>query len=80
MAKKINHISVIGLGYIGLLTAAVFAKYGKVIGVDTNEQIVTTVNSAKIHIVEPGLENLVSSAVEKGYLQQRVILLRLMHM
>ena len=70
MAKKINHISVIGLGYIGLPTAAIFAKYGKkVIGVDINEQIVTTVNSAKIHIVEPGLENLVSSVVEKGYLR-----------
>lgn len=65
-----NTISFIGLGYIGLPTAAVFAANGlKVIGVDVNQRAVDTINQGKIHIVEPGLEELVRSAVEKGYLR-----------
>ncbi|MDI9229852.1 3-hydroxyacyl-CoA dehydrogenase NAD-binding domain-containing protein, partial [Serratia bockelmannii] len=47
-------ISVIGLGYIGLPTAAVFASKGKkVIGVDINVRAVETINRGDIHIVEP---------------------------
>ena len=50
---KINKISIIGLGYIGLPTAAIFAsKKIKVVGVDTNEKIVNTINQGKIHIIE----------------------------
>ena len=58
-------ISVIGLGYVGLPTAAVFASKGhKVIGIDSNEAIVKTINQGKVHIVEPDLDNLVRKAVK----------------
>ena len=62
-------ISVIGLGYIGLPTAAVIASRGKtVVGVDVNERAVQTINQGKIHIIEPGLADLVSRVVSKGRL------------
>ena len=49
-------ISVIGLGYIGLPTAAAFASRQKqVIGVDINQHAVDTINRGEIHIVEPDL-------------------------
>ncbi|AKO45913.1 UDP-N-acetyl-D-mannosamine dehydrogenase [[Haemophilus] ducreyi] len=60
-------ISVVGLGYIGLPTAAVFAQAGKrVLGVDINPQTVATINQGNIHIVEPALAEVVQQAVEKG--------------
>ena len=63
-------ISVIGLGYIGLPTAAVFASCKiKVIGVDVNQAAVDTVNEGKIHIVEPDLDMVVQAAVTGGYLR-----------
>ena len=63
-------ISVIGLGYIGLPTATLFAsRKKKVIGVDINPHAVDTINQGKIHIVEPGLDMLVHSAVTEGYLR-----------
>ena len=63
-------ISVIGLGYIGLPTAAMFAsKNIKVIGVDVNQYVVDTINKAKIHIVEPDLDTIVSSSVKEGWLK-----------
>ncbi|AIL32289.1 UDP-N-acetyl-D-mannosamine dehydrogenase [Basilea psittacipulmonis] len=63
-------ISVIGLGYIGLPAASMFASKGvKVIGVDINEHIVNTINQGKIHIVEPGLEDLVRQTVSNKYLK-----------
>jgi len=56
---QINKIVVIGLGYIGLPTAALFANQGvQVVGVDINETIVRTVNQGKVHIVEPGLDSI----------------------
>jgi len=59
----------IGLGYIGLPTAVVSASKGlSVIGVDINKDIVNTVNQGKIHIVEPGLQELTKSVVESGNL------------
>jgi UDP-N-acetyl-D-mannosaminuronic acid dehydrogenase len=62
-------VSVIGLGYIGLPTAALIASNQiKVIGVDVDQEIVKTVNEGKIHIIEPNLEELVHSAVKKGNL------------
>jgi UDP-N-acetyl-D-mannosaminuronic acid dehydrogenase len=65
-----NTISVIGLGYIGLPTAGMFASCQKnVVGVDTNEQTVETVNRGEIHIVEPGLDTIVKSAVFSGHLR-----------
>ncbi|HIF9403361.1 TPA: UDP-N-acetyl-D-mannosamine dehydrogenase [Photobacterium damselae] len=63
-------ISVIGLGYIGLPTAAMFASCKKkVIGVDVNLHAVETINHGKIHIVEPDLDTIVGSAVAEGYLK-----------
>jgi len=65
----LNTISMIGLGYIGLPTATLFAsRHKKVIGVDVSEHAVNTINQGKIHIVEPGLEALVRVAVQDGYL------------
>ena len=58
---------VLGLGYIGLPTAALIAKSkNKVIGVDINKKVVDLVNNGKIHIVEDGLENLVCEVVNNG--------------
>jgi len=63
-------ISMIGLGYIGLPTATLFAsRKKKVIGVDINQHAVDTINQGKIHIVEPELDMLVHSAVTEGYLR-----------
>jgi len=63
-------ISVIGLGYIGLPTAAMFAsRKKKVIGVDVNQHAVNTINKGQIHIVEPDLDMLVHAAVTEGYLR-----------
>lgn len=57
-------VCVIGLGYIGLPTATFVANAGfKVSGVDINETAVDIINQGKIHIVEPGLEELVTHAV-----------------
>lgn len=66
---KFDTISVVGLGYIGLPTAAVFAsRKKKVIGVDVNEKAVNTINRGEIHIVEPELDIVVRAAVTDGYL------------
>jgi len=63
-------ISVIGLGYIGLPTAAVLASRKKhVIGVDVNQKTVDTINRGEIHIVEPELDIVVHAAVTEGYLR-----------
>ncbi|MCF5901563.1 UDP-N-acetyl-D-mannosamine dehydrogenase [Aeromonas veronii] len=63
-------ISVIGLGYIGLPTAAMFAsRRKKVIGVDINQYAVDIINQGKIHIVEPDLDMMVNAAVTGGYLR-----------
>ncbi|MFS2197292.1 UDP-N-acetyl-D-mannosamine dehydrogenase [Pseudomonas sp. Pseusp3] len=63
-------ISVVGLGYIGLPTAAVFASRKKqVIGVDVNQNAVDIINRGQIHIVEPDLDMVVHAAVTEGYLR-----------
>jgi UDP-N-acetyl-D-mannosaminuronic acid dehydrogenase len=63
-------ISVIGLGYIGLPTAALFAaKKIEVVGVDINQQVVNSINEGKIHFMEPELEGLVKTSVTEGYLR-----------
>ena len=67
---KFKTISVIGLGYIGLPTAAAFAsRKVEVIGVDVNQDAVDIINQGKIHIVEPDLDIAVQSAVNAGYLR-----------
>jgi len=61
MKKK---ICVLGMGYIGLPTASIFAANGfSVIGVDTNESVVSLLQSGKTHIEEPGLKTLVQAAI-----------------
>ena len=63
-------ISVIGLGYIGLPTAVMFASRKKfVIGLDINKNTVDTINRGDIHIVEPKLDILVHKAVTEGHLR-----------
>jgi UDP-N-acetyl-D-mannosaminuronic acid dehydrogenase len=63
-------ISIIGLGYIGLPTAAVFAsRKKKVIGVDVNKVAVDIINRGQIHIVEPDLDMIVHAAVVEGFLR-----------
>tara|TARA_B110001450_G_C17662370_1_gene497839 strand:+ start:325 stop:1605 length:1281 start_codon:yes stop_codon:yes gene_type:complete len=67
---KFETVSVYGLGYIGLPTAAMFASSGvNVIGVDVNNDIIETINSGSIHIIEPGLDKIVSECVVNGKLR-----------
>lgn len=62
-------VCVIGLGYIGLPTASLLATKGyQVLGVDTNLQVVDSINQGNVHIVEPDLDVLVRSAVNSGNL------------
>ncbi len=63
-------VSVFGLGYIGLPTATMFAAHGaQVIGVDVNKHAVDTINQGKIHIIEPGLAEVVKRVVDEGHLK-----------
>lgn len=67
MVKK---ICILGLGYIGLPTASIFATNGfDVVGVDTNLRVVETVNRGNVHIQEPGLHTLVQAAVKSERLR-----------
>ncbi len=60
----------LGLGYIGLPTAAVAARHGyQVIGVDVNPAVVETVNRGDVHIVEPDLDKMVKEVVQSGHLR-----------
>jgi len=66
---EFNQICVLGLGYIGLPTASTFATHGlKVIGVDTNPNVIHTLQNGGLHIHEPGLRTLVQAAVNSGNL------------
>ncbi len=59
----------VGLGYVGLPTAALAASQGvRVVGVDVNPRVVETVNKGELHIVEPGLEDVVRKVVADGML------------
>lgn len=65
-----NDLCVLGLGYIGLPTASIFATKGrKVLGVDITPSVVETINSGRIHIQEPDLDVLVRAAVQSGNLR-----------
>jgi UDP-N-acetyl-D-mannosaminuronic acid dehydrogenase len=67
-------ICVLGMGYIGLPTASTFATNGiKVIGVDVNPQIIKTLQSGELHIYEPGLPDLVKTAIGKGNLRVQAV-------
>jgi UDP-N-acetyl-D-mannosaminuronic acid dehydrogenase len=66
----LNTISIIGLGYIGLPTATLFASRKlRVIGVDVSSPVVDTINGGNVHIIEPELDILVRAAVGAGYLR-----------
>lgn len=66
-------ITVLGLGYIGLPTASIFATKGKkVLGVDVVSQVVEIINRGGIHIQEPDLDVLVRAAVQSGNLKAAV--------
>lgn len=68
--SRFKQVCMIGLGYIGLPTAAMFAsRKVNVIGVDINQHAVDTINQGKIHIVEPELDILVHATVRDGYLK-----------
>lgn len=63
-------VVMIGLGYIGLPTAALIASNGVYVhGVDINPSVVETINKGEIHIVEPALDGAVAKAVENGFLK-----------
>lgn len=66
-------ICIIGLGYIGLPTAAMFATHGhSVLGVDVNKKVVDALNKGKVIIEEPNLEETVNAAVKSGTLRASV--------
>jgi UDP-N-acetyl-D-mannosaminuronic acid dehydrogenase len=66
----LKKICVLGLGYIGLPTAAMFATHGfQVVGVDINERVVETLNNGEVHIHEPGLKTMVQAALKSGNLR-----------
>jgi len=67
---SIEKVLVVGLGYIGLPTAAVIASRGMdVVGLDVNQKAVDTINKGEIHIVEPDLDIVVRSVVMTGKLR-----------
>ena len=71
--QQFKHICVIGLGYIGLPTAATFAAHGvKVTGVDVNQHAVDLINQGKVHIVEPDLDALVRDVVAQQKLSAQL--------
>jgi UDP-N-acetyl-D-mannosaminuronic acid dehydrogenase len=63
-------VCVLGLGYIGLPTASVFATHGlHVVGVDINDRVLQVIAQGESHIAEPGLRTLVEAAVKSGSLR-----------
>lgn len=64
---EFKKICILGMGYIGLPTACMFATHGvKVVGVDVNTHIIETLKHGELHIYEPGLGALAKQAVEMG--------------
>lgn len=71
--KENPSVVMLGMGYIGLPTAALIAQNEvQVHGVDINSEIVKTINEGKIHIVEPELDIAVAEAVKKGFLKASI--------
>jgi UDP-N-acetyl-D-mannosaminuronic acid dehydrogenase len=70
MTHKANEICMVGMGYIGLPTATVFALRSiQVLGLDVNAQAIDAINRGETHIVEPGLDDAVRRTVAAGYLR-----------
>jgi len=69
-----SRVTMVGLGYIGLPTAAIMASRGlQVIGLDVNQDAVDTINSGGVHIVEPDLDIVVRSVVTTGNLRATTV-------
>ena len=69
-AIKFNSVCVVGLGYIGLPTAAFIASKGvKVTGVDVNPGFVDSINRGEVPFFEPGFEDLLKRVVDEGFLK-----------
>ena len=63
-----SRICIIGLGYIGLPTAAIISNtHQHVLGVDIDEEVVRSINRGETHIIEPGLDTQVKKAISSGY-------------
>jgi UDP-N-acetyl-D-mannosaminuronic acid dehydrogenase len=74
MKPDFSTVSIIGLGYVGLPTAALVASRGiSVIGVDANPKVVSTINSGQVHIIEADLDGLVQKVVSSGQLSARTV-------
>ena len=74
MSDSFTRVTMVGLGYIGLPTAAVMASRGlQVIGLDVNQKAVDTINAGGVHIVEPDLDIVVRSVVTTGNLRATTI-------
>jgi len=72
-SESMKEVCILGMGYIGLPTAAMFAANGiKVKGVDVIEKVCETINQGKIHIEEPYLGSIVQEAVSRGLLSVTV--------
>jgi len=70
MSAAFEKISIVGLGYVGLPTAATIAARGiQVLGIDVREDVVERVNSGGTHILEPDLDIIVHSVVSTGKLR-----------
>ncbi|MCW3807472.1 UDP-N-acetyl-D-mannosamine dehydrogenase [Plebeiibacterium marinum] len=68
-------VSIIGMGYIGLPTAALIANNQiKVNGFDINQEVIETINKGEIHIIEPGLKEMVQKGVNNDYLKASITL------
>lgn len=66
---KFNKVCILGMGYIGLPTASMFANNGlKVLGVDINPQVIETLQAGSVHIHEPGLQEMAEAALQSGAL------------
>ena len=75
LIKRLNmKACFMGLGYIGLPTAIIAAKYGiEIIGVDINPKVVEMTNQGKLHIIEPGMEELLQEVVNNGQLKASTV-------
>jgi UDP-N-acetyl-D-mannosaminuronic acid dehydrogenase len=73
MKDRDIEVVIIGLGYIGLPTAALIASKGiSVTGIDVNDDVIQTINQGKIHIIEPDLEGLVNYVVTNKLLKAQL--------
>mgnify|MGYP000011739977 FL=1 len=74
MENKFEKVVMVGLGYIGLPTAALMAsKKFSVLGVDISQSVVDTINNGEIHIVEPDLSGIVKDVVNKKTLRASIV-------